>query len=268
MNPVADLQIYDDRMHRSMPDKLFFLDKIEQPAVVFDYGCADGALLQAIIRIWPDTQLFGYDIDPEQISRASQLLPADRSHLGTDFDALRKAMSTFDGPKLLVLSSVIHEVYSYKDDADRHGDQISLFWKHVTLSGFDTIVIRDMGSSSYLARELTDSDPQDVAKARATIPAELVESFENKWGLLDDRLNLVHLLLKYHYADNWDREVNEDYLPYSVEHIQRELSTSGYPITYFEHYVLTYIQNKVLSDTGIQLKDNTHYKLIANKWRI
>ncbi|MGA1049083.1 MAG: hypothetical protein ACO3UU_13830, partial [Minisyncoccia bacterium] len=39
-------------------------------------------------------------------------------------------------------------------------------------------------------------------------------SFEKVWGsIFKDYRNFIHFLLKYRYTDNWEREVNENYLP-------------------------------------------------------
>jgi hypothetical protein len=72
--------------------------------------------------------------------------------------------------------------------------------------------------------------------------------------------------LKYKYVEpNWAREVKENYMPLYREDLLALLDTDKYEIVYHEHYVLPYIKECVDKDLGIELKDNTHLKLILRK---
>ena len=47
MTPIANMNVYNDGMRKSMLDKIWFLDKIDGSIdTIYDYGCADGSLLK------------------------------------------------------------------------------------------------------------------------------------------------------------------------------------------------------------------------------
>lgn len=42
MTPIANMNVYNDGMRKSMLDKIWFLDKIDGGIdTIYDYGCAD-----------------------------------------------------------------------------------------------------------------------------------------------------------------------------------------------------------------------------------
>jgi hypothetical protein len=107
------------------------------------------------------------------------------------------------------------------------------------------------------------ADPADVEKARKLYPEKLAE-YESIWGSIEERHNLIHYLLKYSYTENWEREVNENYLPLKVESLLRMIPEE-YEIVYSEHYVLPYVKQQIKRDSGIDLKDATHFKILLKK---
>ena len=65
MTPIANMNVYNDGMRKSMLDKIWFLDKIDGGIdTIYDYGCADGSLLKIVGEICPSMKLIGYDILP------------------------------------------------------------------------------------------------------------------------------------------------------------------------------------------------------------
>jgi len=72
----------------------------------------------------------------------------------------------------------------------------------------------------------------------------------------------MHFLLKYKYLQpNWNREVRENYFPLYREKLL-SMIPDNYSILYHEHFTLPYIKESVKEDLGIEIKDNTHLKLI------
>ncbi len=71
----------------------------------------------------------------------------------------------------------------------------------------------------------------------------------------------MHYLLKYKYIENWDREVNENYLPVSLETLKSKIPSS-YKIAYEDNFILPYLQSQVNKDFGIHITHPTHTKLI------
>ena len=71
-NPIVDLNRYNLSMSKSLIDKIFFMDKIDDTIkVIVDYGCADGALIRFLAPLFPEMTFIGYDKNEEMISRAA-----------------------------------------------------------------------------------------------------------------------------------------------------------------------------------------------------
>jgi len=250
MEKVADLEVYVQRMQKSFMDKMFFIDKIFEPIdTILDFGCANGVLIRAMQYLFPEYAYMGYDISEDMIQKAQELLPECRFYKEWDEIAM--------DPKetLINISSTLHEVYSYGTEAS-----VAEFWDRVFGSGFKYIAIRDMMVSETATGA---ADPADVEKARKLYPEKLAE-YESIWGSIEERFNLIHYLLKYSYTENWEREVNENYLPLKVESLLRMIPEE-YEIVYSEHYVLPYVKQQIKRDSGIDLKDATHFKILLKK---
>ena len=127
-------------------------------------------------------------------------------------------------------------------------------------SAQDTVII---GGSHNI---LSYPEYSDVEKARKLYPEKLAE-YESIWGSIEERFNLIHYLLKYSYTENWEREVNENYLPLTVEALLRKIPEE-YDIVYSEHYVLPYVKQQIKRDSGIDLKDATHFKILLKRKRM
>lgn len=248
---ISDYTEYNHRMELSMIDKLFFVDKID-PDLIVDFGCANGALLREIRKVKGAIPLMGFDIDPEM----AKLTNGD-IHICTDWDWIGQMTKKFPHAAL-VLSSVIHEVYHYGSKAD-----INAFWKKVFETGFEYIVIRDMIPSRSIDRL---ANINDVRKVYARfLHTKLLNDFESIWGSIEGNRQMVHFLLKYRYAEpNWEREVRENYMPLSREDMLAKIPLA-YDVIFHEHYTLPFIWQTVKRDTGIEIKDPTHMKLILKR---
>lgn len=253
--PITNLQSYIDGMKLSIQDKLFFVNMVDFDVIV-DFGCADGTFLEQIMRMNPDIKVIGYDLDETMLSRAASRL-GSKAVLTSDWDQVITHISNFERP-LLNLSSVIHEVYSYS-----HGNIIKKFWDNQVFGGdFKWISIRDMIPSLELGRNEVSNFIDDVRKVREKADRFYLDSFENKWGVIDDNYRtFMHYLMKYRYTDNWEREVGENYLPVSLETIKTKIPSS-YEIVYEEDFLLPFLKEQVKKDFDIDLTHSTHTKMI------
>ena len=250
MNGLKDINIYVQRMQKSFLDKMFFVDKIfEQVENIVDFGCANGVLIRAMHFLFPEYNYIGYDISEEMIKKAKELVPECR--FCTKWDEI----DVLPENSLLNISSTLHEVYSYGDE-----ESINEFWDRVFESGFKYIAIRDMMLSDNIKHM---SDDEDVAKVKRLFP-EKMNQYESLWGSVNIRFNLIHYLLKYSYTENWEREVRENYLPVTVEGLLEKIP-EDYEIVYKEHYVLPYVKQQIKKDSGIELDDATHFKILLKK---
>ena len=151
---IRDLSAYTSGMRKALLDKIFFMDKIEATIFV-DYGCADGSLIHFAKNLFPEFEYYGFDISTEMISAAREKNPEIAENFTCNWDELRSKINP-DKKSAIILSSVIHEIYSYGTTSD-----VSLFWNRVFNDGWDYIVIRDMVPSKTIERS---SDINDVSK--------------------------------------------------------------------------------------------------------
>lgn len=253
--PISNYDQYISDMNTTMSDKLFFLEEIKFDVIV-DFGCADGSFLQSLSSSRPNVKIIGYDLDQTMLDIAKKKLPGN-AVLTDDWNVVLKEISKYKNP-LLNLSSVIHEVYSYSNS-----QTVSKFWNQQVFGGhFKYITIRDMMPSVELTRNEISNYKDDAKKVRQKANKNSLTSFEEVWGsIFNDYRNFIHFLLKYRYTDNWEREVNENYLPITLETLKSKIP-SDYSIIYEKDFVLPYLRQEVKKDFGVELTHSTHVKMI------
>lgn len=239
-------------MAQSIEDKLFFLEHLPKDNYLFiDFGCADGSLISELQKLIPQSSFIGYDISEEMLQKAKFKNPI--VEYTNDWHKVVTEIKHSSKKSVLILSSVIHEVYSY---AETEQDVID-FWSKVLCTGFDYIVIRDMIPDSSINRQ---SEAQDEINVLRRCNRDQLFEFESHFGLISNNQNLVHFLLKYRYIINWEREVNENYFPiYKDEFLAK---FSGFKPIYLKSFVVPFLEHCVYNDFNIHLVDNTHLKVI------
>jgi hypothetical protein len=253
--PISNLQSYIDGMNYSMKDKLFFREIINFDIIV-DFGCADGTFLEELSKTNPGVKLIGYDLDDIMLYKAKQKL-GKKAIFTNNWDEVVRLTTGFKN-SLLNLSSVIHEVYSYS-----RPNIISKFWSEQVFGGdFKYITIRDMIPSLEIDRQEINDFKDDVKKVRSKSDRYYLNSFEKKWGDINDNYRtFVHYLMKYRFTDNWDREVNENYLPVSLETVKSKIP-NNYKVILEENFLLPFLKTQVKKDFNVDLTHSTHTKMI------
>ena len=253
--PISNYDQYIADMNTTMSDKLFFLDEIKFDVIV-DFGCADGTFLKSLSSSRPNVKIIGYDLDQTMLDIAKKKLPSN-SILTDSWDVVIKEISNYKSP-LLNLSSVIHEVYSYSSNED-----VVKFWNQQVFGDkFKYITIRDMMPSVELTKNEITNYKDDARKVRQKANKNSLATFEEVWGsIYSEYKNFIHFLLKYKYTDNWEREVNENYLPITLEELESKIP-NGYSIIYEKDFVLPYLRQEVKRDFGVELTHSTHVKMI------
>jgi len=239
-------------MRMSLIDKIFFLDKCDADVYV-DYGCADGATIDFMRRLFPEKTYIGYDLGEEHLRKARENLPGVA--FTSDWQEVKRLVRE-QAPRraAVVCNSLIHEVYNYLSQ-----QEVEAFWGDIfDPETFGTVVIRDMCVSRTTSRQ---SDSLSVAKIRQRYDQAMISEFEQHWGNLSENWSLVHFLLKYRYKTNWAREVRENYLPLNLEDLLAKIPAEWEPI-FMEHYTLPFIRQRVKQDFNLELQDRTHIKLI------
>jgi len=260
--PIADADRYTFEMSRSLIDKCYLLDKTDAGLFV-DFGCADGALLGFIDKIYPGVALVGFDNDESMVELARERNPG-RSILYTsswdEVDAAIRDHRARGIKSCLIMNSVIHEAYSYQTEAE-----VEAMWRRVWgegHAGFDYVAIRDMMVSRSTSRA---SDPIMAARIRQVFDPALLDAWEAHWGAIDENWSMVHFLLTYRFLrkDNM-RELKENYLPVNIEEFVSSIPNGYFPV-FKEHFTLPFLRRKVREDFGIDLTDRTHVKLVLER---
>lgn len=251
--PISNMDIYNKRMEAGWEDKLFFLRKIN-PDVIVDFGCADGTILSKIKSINPNIKLIGYETDDKMIAIAKMHL-GDDVFLSSRWKSIKSEVNKYKNPAIL-LSSVIHEVYSYSSEIE-----VQRFWNSMIFGGdFKWICIRDMIPSI----NINSGDPTfDIKQVRKNSNPNELNSYEEIWGEIKDYKSLLHFLLKYKYVENWNREVKENYFPLMFEEL-KSIIPNGYNVVFEQQYTLPHLNNQFKTDFGVDIRKNTHLKMIIS----
>jgi 23S rRNA U2552 (ribose-2'-O)-methylase RlmE/FtsJ len=255
---ISNVDNYVEGMQKSLDDKLFFVDKLDFDVIV-DFGCANGAFLSKVKKMKPNVKIIGYDLNETMLSKARAELTSEEI-LTSNWDEVIREIQGYNSP-LLNLSSVIHEVYSYS-----HPSVVKSFWENQVFGGdFKWITIRDMIPSCKIDKDEIESFRKDVQNVRKRANKFYLESFEKRWGTINDNYRtFCHFLLKYRYIDNWEREVKENYLPVSLETLKKKIP-SNYTIQYEQDFIVPFIQENVGKAFNVKIKHSTHVKMIIKQ---
>ena len=267
MAKIDDMKDYTSRMTKSIDDKLFFLEYLNdipknRLGCIVDFGCADGSLLNKLYDL-DYANLIGFDNNWEMIEIARK--NNDNISFVGNLDIVRercRRIKHFVGSRtknVLILSSVIHEVLHYSTN-----EEIQEFWKFVFDERlFDVIIIRDMMPSFSINKKTPMKDYSKLVMNEKT-DIEQVNEFHKYFGKMKiNYKNFVHYLLKYRYKENWNRECSENYFPIYKEELEL-LIPENYSKVYETHHVLPYIHQRTIDELGININENTHLKLILD----
>lgn len=249
MTPIKNMDVYNAGMRKSMLDKIWWLDKIDDDiTTVVDYGCADGALLSMVSEMNPNLNLYGYDFNDNMIDLACNNVPDGvfDSNYGVIFSITPEKYNA-----ILIASSVFHEIENYSNDVISE-------YERIFNNDYKYIAVRDMFVSE---KSYGISDQLTVAKVRQQFDYNKIQEFETHIGSLDYNQNLLQFFLTYRYNENWEREVRENYFPYTIEEFLSKIP-EHYEIVHFEHYTLPFVREQVWKDFGVQLTEPTHGKIL------
>lgn len=248
MTPISNIDVYNAGMRKSMLDKIWWIDKIDDNiSSVMDYGCADGALLAMVHEMNPDFSLYGFDFNEEMIARALTNVPSGK--FSDNFYSVSNGICRENAT--LIASSVFHEIENYSED-------ITSEYERIFYNGYKYIAIRDMFISE---KSHGLADKMSVAKVYQKYPHDKIKEFESFIGSIDYNENLLQFFLTYRYKENWDREVRENYFPHTIEEFLHKIP-EHYEVVYFEHYTLPFVRESVWKDFGVQVTEPTHGKIL------
>ena len=257
-NAIENIEIYNDRMSKTLIDKIFFIDKVDADVFV-DFGCADGTVLGHLHDLFPGNYYIGYDINPSLIAIAKEKNKGKKIQFFSTIDEIDKYLAEIGKQHTvcLILNSVIHEVYSYSSY-----EEIENFYEFIFSGRFTYVAIRDMMPNQSINRP---ADITDVARVRAYANQSQLSEFEDIFGSIDNNKSLIHFLLKYKYIENWNRECRENYFPITTQQFLKRIP-KNYCIDYYTEFLLPYAKKQIYNDFQINVKDTTHLKTILRKY--
>ncbi len=257
MENIVDIHDYNKAMQKTLLDKIWFLDKIDNSIkYIFDFGCADGSLTKFINEMFPDHfEFFLIDNNPEMLKIAEENIMDSSWTIRAHYcNSIEEAISQCDeiNKSVLVLNSVIHEILSYCD----YEEQRKLF-ETFFLNNFGYVAIRDMHLFTLPDFEINNSNPKHINKF-----LDFVANFDYAQVMGQNALQL-EFLLKTDYYSNWEREKKERYLWNWVVLILG-YSMGVYAIEYEEDFSLPYHRRKWYREFGVSQtnKIKTHKKLL------
>lgn len=259
---IKNIEVYNERMDKSILDKIWFIGKVDAEVFV-DFGCANGNLIKQLSLIYPNLIFMGYDISNDMIDIAKENCNScTNTWFTSNWNELINKLPN-NKKNCLILSSVIHEVYSYGDE-----NSIEKFYSDVFSSElFDFIAIRDMNfdKNDNCDKQLLLNYKNKISNQ--TKLASQINDFKRIYGDFDNIKNITHFLLKYKYIENWNREVKENYLPIDYNNKNERVYTLSkqYKIIFNEVYTLPFLKMQFKKDFDIDFNHPTHIKLLFAK---
>ena len=268
--PFKSIASYNNAMSKNIDDKLFFIDFLPKSSMlVVDFGCADGTLITKMYELCNERcagtliKYIGFDISEEMINLAKTKFNycTNRVSFTNDWKEVETELLSYTGYKVLILSSVIHEVYSYGTE-----ESVRIFWDRVIHSGFHYICVRDMMYSEDMNRQTNPlaSHRYGLEKLTKAPLNTYLKEFEEKWGSINNNKNLIHFLLKYRWQINWQRELNENYFPIELNIFLSKFKYM-YNQTYLERFRVPFLEECWKKDFDITVDDYTHIKAIFER---
>lgn len=254
---IKNISIYNSKMSEAIKDKIEFIRRVNwnKVDVVLDFGCADGTLSRKI-ALTTGKPVVGYDQSDEMIGLANKRNKSAMTDFGNNLSDICESLR--NKRVLVLMSSVLHEIYSYS-----YTWQIDNMWNTLKKLNIEYFVIRDMYFRSKHSNVTSDSDYE---KVKALSDKKMLDDFEAKQGSIKELDNMVQFLLKRNYKENWEREVKENYFACKSDDssFKRWFELD---ILHSEEFNVPFIRNGILKEYGIDLNDlcTTHRKLILTK---
>lgn len=233
-----NLDIYTSEMAKSIWDKSFFMDKIPGVKCIIDFGCADGAMIRFLGKLFPDIYFVGYDFSSTLIARAQSTAPflanvAYFSHYTDALDYITLGKKFKSDEICINFSSVLHEVYSSTGGIADIGNIVAdLNPKYIT--------IRDMYCDDKLQWNSDFFKILAVVQERDDL-CEYAKQFAKTWGALRHWDDLIHLLMKLQWIDNgWEDELKENYFSWNIDDFIKDIG-GHYHVVFDTRYQLPYL---------------------------
>ena len=271
MAEIDNIDIYLKRMAATLADKCWWVDRLPPDVdTVVDYGCAQGDLAAYLERNHPGRfRYIGIDNSPAMLALVEQNRDRLFGRMPVAFYPTVSGIADRCDVRraVLVLNSVLHEVFSYLNARER-----ASLLSELSGAGFRFIAIRDM----HMPR--LDPAPFRVDETLSAIEkspcAELWRDYNASLDAAepprDDcwsgtALRVSEFLLKYKYTDNWAREKRETYFWDWVRLTGDNWRKGGYEVVADIPFHIPFLRQQILADFGVDLPIDTHRKVLLRK---
>ena len=265
MNEIKNYDVYNKRMSKTLYDKCWWIDKIDDKVdVIVDYGCGDGSLFHMINSICPNKFTYiGIDNDANMLKAAVINVPNGKFYssideLGRDFWS---PANLYSDNTVLVLNSVMHELFTYLSDKE----QSKLFTVIHKKLRPKYIAIRDMYIScgQYPECNLNDitSNIENSKFSDRAVSYAKSNSAIHHLTLLNTVDYVTEFFLKYTYVENWEREKDEVYL-WDWMDILNQHFVGIYNVKFENNFYIPFIRERIKNDFDIDWNINTHRKVL------
>ena len=274
MSKITDENVYLNRMRNAFKDKAWFMEHFMETVdnydrhieTAIDFGSADNSFINYlkndVHQMEDHAYIKGYTYPnyPNGYPTPGTPKPKEWRFIGIEnnesfyqksvaqgqecYHSLTEMCekTKFDRDKtVLILNSVLHEVYSY--------GYADTFWNEILVTKPRFIAIRDMYAKDCgnFFSSGTMKEFEGVIASNPTMQSHY-EDFKKRWGRAYDGYTALHFMYKYFYDENWDRECDENYIPFSYRDLVAKIRSLGYNINDEKFYGLPYLKKKWSKD--------------------
>lgn len=266
---IKDYDTYISCMRKTYYDKCWWINHIPNNIkYIIDFGCADAGIFEFIDSMFPGRFIYiGVEENEEMLKIAKE------KYDGNERVSLYSSLGEIDVPfvsydTILLLNSVVHELLTYKN----YVEFIEFIFDIRTISPA-YIAIRDM--HLYRGHKLVVINNSKILQDDKFKELLQYSSFSE-----GSRNAYIEFLLKYFYAENWEREVREVYLwswSDNFKHflckemkifdkiVKEDINYPGYSVEYEEDFSIKYLQDKWEKDFGVKIDIPTHKKMLFKR---
>ncbi|MCH7598101.1 class I SAM-dependent methyltransferase [Patescibacteria group bacterium] len=254
MKSIKNENRYLERLSAPLQEKMIIARYVPpKTRSILDVGCADGTVTMHLAQLFPEANVIGIDLNKNFVDRAEAKVREDGvKNIRFERIYLRDLLAREDRYEIITFVSVLHEFFS-------RGEGISSVVKaiadaHELLVPGGRIIIRDMAAPEYFKKMRTvDALHKKIVSKEKAVP--YFESFQKKYGPTDNLLALNHFLLKYPYMDNWEYEMEENYLGVTVEEYEQAFALLGMQTLHAKAYLIPFLREMWEREFGLSEKE-------------
>lgn len=256
MNPKY-LDTYIGGLQKTLQEKLFFVDVLGKNffanKIIIDFGCGDGEVLSYIAKhcYCEGSAFCAIDQSARMLALAEDKI--DFKNI-TFAKSLKDVIIDENSEVVFIASSVLHEL----DNTDKK--MVCEFIRDRA----DYVIVRDMCITNPYSSSMPNNDllSEIILGANTKMLAEFIKV----WG--SSVKSLLHFLLKYTYVENWETEIEENYLSVQWTYVGYLEKQHNFEVIYDNSYIQNWRADRVEKDFGIKLSDytsSTHRQVILRR---